>query len=142
MPTSIPPVAKIADFGLTRELVTESLAPQDSRTRDVANPTWLSPEVIKGESHGLASDIYPLGIIFWELYSRKHPFENFPFIVDMEENIVKGVRPAVFDDCPTEYMALMARAWAAHPAVRPSASEILLKLEVSINTLFSLNSLY
>lgn len=66
----------------------------------------------------------------WELYSRKHPFENYPFAIDMEEDIVKGVRPPVFNDCPAEFTALMARCWAATPSVRPSAVETIEKLDV------------
>eukprot|EP01127_Copromyxa_protea_P009768 TRINITY_DN2323_c0_g1_i1.p1 TRINITY_DN2323_c0_g1~~TRINITY_DN2323_c0_g1_i1.p1 ORF type:complete len:1850 (-),score=340.01 TRINITY_DN2323_c0_g1_i1:35-5485(-) len=131
--TDILPVAKIADFGLTRELVTENFAPQLSRNRDVANPTWLAPEVIRGDPHGVSSDIYPLGIIFWELYSKKHPFDNYPFATDMEEDILKGVRPPVFSDCPAEYMSIMARCWAGNPSVRPTAPELTEKIEGIIN---------
>ena len=66
----------------------------------------------------------------WELYSRKHPFENYPFVVDMEEDIVKGVRPPVFSDCPPEFTSLMVRCWAANPSVRPKAGEVVAELNV------------
>jgi hypothetical protein len=36
----------VADFGLTKELRTEHLKGQAAHKRDVANPTWLAPEVI------------------------------------------------------------------------------------------------
>ena len=48
MDHNAPVVAKIADFGLTQRLYVPSLR-ETSRSRDVANPTWLAPEIMRGD---------------------------------------------------------------------------------------------
>jgi serine/threonine protein kinase len=40
--------AKVADFGLTQNMLTEKLRGRQASNRHVANPTWLAPEVLKG----------------------------------------------------------------------------------------------
>jgi hypothetical protein len=41
------PCAKVGDFGLAKELLTENFRGQEATARDVVNPTWLAPEVIR-----------------------------------------------------------------------------------------------
>jgi len=68
---------KILDFGLAR-LVHEA---EDRRSLDVTNPgqvlgtvAYMSPEQARGENIGAPSDIFSLGIIFYEMAAGKHPF--------------------------------------------------------------------
>ncbi len=39
-------------------------------------PAWMSPEVISGQSVSTSTDIYGLGLIFWEMMSAEKPFEG------------------------------------------------------------------
>lgn len=52
---------------------------EDAKTRAVANPTWLAPEVTKGNSYSEKSDVYAFGVIMHEIMTRRHPFEEFNF---------------------------------------------------------------
>jgi serine/threonine protein kinase len=57
--------AKICDFGTCKSLFTEKLRGRKARDRDVMNPTWLSPEIIKGDSFGCSADVYAFGILYY-----------------------------------------------------------------------------
>jgi guanylate cyclase len=58
--------AKVADFGLS----------QRKKVGAAGTPYWLAPEVLRGETSNTAeSDAYAFGMIIWEVYSRKNPYE-------------------------------------------------------------------
>src|SRR5690349_8052541 len=61
-----PVVAKVTDFGLSSELVLPAIK-ESSVTRAVMNPTWLAPEITKGDEYSEKSDVYSFGIIVNEV---------------------------------------------------------------------------
>jgi len=52
-------LAKVADLGSVSRLYSE-IRESNSRNRLIANPLWLAPEIIRAESYGTASDVYPV----------------------------------------------------------------------------------
>lgn len=42
---------------------------------NVGSPIYMSPEVLKGGSHSFESDIYGLGVIWYELLHKRAPWE-------------------------------------------------------------------
>lgn len=123
-------VAKIADFGLTGHIFTDKFAAQKAREREVVNPVWLAPEVMREQPYGTAADVYPYGIILWELYARDHPFDEFKyeFMTDLENAIKEGVRPTIPDDCPSDYADFIRLCWDSDPLKRPSFKTIVEEL--------------
>jgi len=119
-------VAKVADFGLTGHVYAGNMAAQKARDRDVANPVWLAPEIIREEPYATAADVYPFGIILWELYAQAHPFDEFKyeFMTELERAIKAGTRPTIPEDCPEDYSAFIKACWDSEPAVRPSFKSI------------------
>lgn len=121
-----PSVAKIADFGLTGRAFTDFKAVAASE-RDVENPTWLAPEVMRNETYSTPSDVYPYGVMLWELIARQHPYDEFKFAwtTDLEAAIKSGTRPTIPADCPPRYAQLIRSCWATDPKDRPSFRTIL-----------------
>lgn len=120
-------VAKVADFGLTGHVYAGNMAAQKARDRDVANPVWLAPEIIREEPYATAADVYPYGIILWELYAQAHPFDEFKFefMTELEKAIKDGKRPTIPEDCPADYAQFVKACWDSDPALRPSFKSII-----------------
>jgi serine/threonine-protein kinase len=65
---------KIVDFGIAR---TREYGDKLTNTGEfVGTPGYLSPEVCVGQEVDERSDIFSLGIVFYEMLSGKVPFEN------------------------------------------------------------------
>jgi serine/threonine protein kinase len=64
--------AYVLDFGIARSLCWEADTAQDGIV--LGTPDFMSPEQIKGEETDPTTDIYSLGIIFYEMVTGKLPF--------------------------------------------------------------------
>jgi tetratricopeptide (TPR) repeat protein/predicted Ser/Thr protein kinase len=65
--------ASIMDFGIARSLETTTAMTRTGAL--LGTPTYMSPEQAQGHKVDLRSDLYTLGIIFYELLTGKPPFE-------------------------------------------------------------------
>ncbi|KAL3910117.1 MAG: hypothetical protein SGILL_007816, partial [Bacillariaceae sp.] len=115
--------AKVSDFGLT----------QKQRLGAAGTPYWTAPEVILGQTSNTAeSDVYAFGIILYELYSRKHPYEGEQFETVLREVCDPEInkRPTLPEgSCPVEIQAMMADCLDTDPTKRPTFEELDLRLK-------------
>ena len=68
---------KLLDFGIAKPLQLDT--PQTELTQAIGRhltPGYASPEQWRGEALGTTSDIYALGIVFYELLVGQHPFHH------------------------------------------------------------------
>lgn len=64
----------ILDFGISKTVnLAGDLTRPDER---IGTPYYMSPEHIRGEACDTRSDLYSLGVIFFELLSARRPFPN------------------------------------------------------------------
>jgi serine/threonine protein kinase/outer membrane protein assembly factor BamB len=63
---------KIGDFGLARLLVGRMQT--DSTIRGMGTPAYMSPELCRGEQQDHRSDIYSLGVLFFEMATGQLPY--------------------------------------------------------------------
>ncbi|CAI2201181.1 18696_t:CDS:1, partial [Funneliformis geosporum] len=85
------------------------------------------PEVINGKGYTFASDIYSIGMLMWEVSSGQQPFADFEHNYDLAINLMKGIRPLIVQETPTEYKNLMIQCWDADPLKRPDAETLFYK---------------
>ena len=62
---------KIVDFGAA--LLTNT---QHTQIRDVGTPSYMSPEQVRGESLGFASDMFSLGVVLYGMFTGARPFSG------------------------------------------------------------------
>jgi class 3 adenylate cyclase len=106
--------AKISDFGLSHK----------KEKAAMGTPLWMAPELLRGEAlNSPMSDMYSVGIILYELYSRKHPYDG-----EDDRDVIRLVcdkkvnkRPPVPEGCPPKIVKLMKFLLLADPSLRASA---------------------
>eukprot|EP01025_Chloroclados_australasicus_P033549 TRINITY_DN3425_c0_g1_i3.p1 TRINITY_DN3425_c0_g1~~TRINITY_DN3425_c0_g1_i3.p1 ORF type:complete len:1239 (-),score=140.11 TRINITY_DN3425_c0_g1_i3:2114-5830(-) len=118
---------KLADFGLSKMKESTFLTEQ---TNNPGTSSYMAPEVLESRANiDEKCDIYALGVILWELYTKQKPWwdetpqkrYNHGQIVFQVVN--KKNRPRIPDHCPPYLRNLIERCWAQNPQVRPSAEE-------------------
>lgn len=68
--------ARLGDFGVAVLPGEESSLEQ--LKRGVGTMDYMAPEVLKGSGYTSRSDLYALGVTFYEILSGKHPFADAP----------------------------------------------------------------
>ncbi len=63
---------KVADFGIARALAT--ISPEEQSEVVWGSPQYFSPEQASGSAPSPASDVYSLGVIFYEMLTGRLPF--------------------------------------------------------------------
>lgn len=111
--------AKVCDFGLSK------------KRRDTVSGTlfWLSPEYLIGnEDYNESCDMYSMGIILNEVYSRTRPYAGE--VLDLKALLIEicdrrvNKRPAMADSLPPRMGDLVKKLWSRNPNVRPSAKDL------------------
>jgi len=68
---------RLLDFGISKLLAPDDSGEIRTRTDFVAlTPAYASPEQLRGEPVGFASDLYSLGILLYELATGSHPHRH------------------------------------------------------------------
>jgi tetratricopeptide (TPR) repeat protein len=126
-----PPRAVITDFGLSREMrptaETQSLFGPNAI---VGTPAYMAPEQLRGEGVSIASDVYSLGVVAFELMTGRLPFEGETALAialkRMQESAPspREFRPDIPDQCEWAIRACLS----ANPAERPSSAKRFLDL--------------
>lgn len=95
-------------------------------------PFWMAPELLRGTSaNTAASDVYAFGIILYEVFSRKDPYEGedakevMKLVADPKVN----KRPPIPRNCPPLVEGLMTDCLVEDPQERPTAEEISIRLK-------------
>jgi len=75
---------KISDFGISRVL--ETISRTEKHSEIWGSPYYISPELASGNSPSPASDVYSLGVILYEVFTEKLPFEDDDALVLIEKH--------------------------------------------------------
>eukprot|EP00118_Oscarella_pearsei_P019958 m.214846 g.214846 ORF g.214846 m.214846 type:complete len:1268 (+) comp39820_c0_seq3:292-4095(+) len=85
---------------------------------------WKAPEAVLKKGYGTSADVFSFGIVLWEVFTRKLPYENvqgkYRFMCDLMDDIVTGLRPVIPHLCPRSYCQLMKACWDKNSSARPT----------------------
>jgi tetratricopeptide (TPR) repeat protein len=66
---------KLLDFGIAKLIDAEAGLEQTATANVFLTPMYASPEILRGQPATVASDIYSLGIVLYELLAGRRPFD-------------------------------------------------------------------
>ena len=67
---------KLLDFGIAKMIDAESGREQTATVNLFLTPMYASPEILRGEPATVASDVYSLGVLLYELLTGRRPFHT------------------------------------------------------------------
>ena len=110
--------AKVADFGISAKHKAGGAG---------GTPYWMAPEVLSGAvKNTTESDIYSFGIVLYEVFSRKEPYEGEPYesVVEQICDLQINKRPPIPYGMPHDFESIMKECLEASPEKRPTAEEL------------------
>ena len=120
---------KVADFGIARAVSSSTLTQSGSVLGSVQ---YFSPEQAKGAPVGVASDIYSLGCVLYEMLTGTVPFKGESPIAIALKHLqeqpppIRQLRPGL----PPAVESLVARCLAKDPSLRfPSALALIREIQ-------------
>ena len=126
-------VAKVMDYGIARARRFEGLTVTGTF---LGTPEYAAPETAEGKPTDARSDLYSLGIIFYELVTGTKPFVGSTPFVTLQKHCTETPTPpsAVAPGTPRRLEAIILRLLSKDPAGRyPGAEELLIDLRGYLN---------
>ncbi len=118
---------RVVDFGIARTPQEEAETPQL-----FATALYVAPERVEGKSASVASDVYGLGLVLYEMLVGKPPFTSANAAVLLRDHVVRQPVPPshLRPSLPKELDAIVLKALAKDPALRyPRASDMATELQ-------------
>ncbi|KAF3691194.1 Mast/stem cell growth factor receptor Kit [Channa argus] len=125
-------VAKICDFGLARDITTDSNYVVKGNARLPVK--WMSPESIFECVYTFESDVWSYGILLWEIFSLGNsPYPGMPVDAKFYKLIKEGYRMDAAEFAPSEMYQIMRSCWDADPFNRPPFRKIVERIEQQLS---------
>lgn len=116
---------KLADFGRAR-FVTDDWFEAPRKERICIK--WASPEVLIDSHYSTKSDVWAMGVVLWEVFSRaERPYAALPG-EQTAIYVVEGGRLDRPHHCPLDIYQIMCSCWKDDPRDRPTFRELYKKL--------------
>uniref|UniRef100_A0A8B9LVZ2 Serine/threonine-protein kinase PLK4 n=1 Tax=Astyanax mexicanus TaxID=7994 RepID=A0A8B9LVZ2_ASTMX len=110
---------KIADFGLATQLK----LPSEKHFTMCGTPNYISPEVATRSAHGLESDVWSLGCMFYAFLTGRPPFDTDTVKQTLNKVVLGEYQMATH--VSAEAQDLIRQLLQKDPTLRPSLSAVL-----------------
>ncbi|GLU15002.1 hypothetical protein SLE2022_315320 [Rubroshorea leprosula] len=125
---------KVTGFGLIR---LSQISPDKAKLAQPASHIdqsniYMAPEVFKDEIFDRSVDAYSLGIMLYEMIEGVQPFHPKPTEEVVKMMCLEGKRPSFkikAKSYPPDLKELIEECWDEKPVVRPTFSEIIVRLD-------------
>jgi serine/threonine-protein kinase len=114
---------KITDFGIAR--IDSSNLTMEGQL--LGTPNYMAPEQIQGREVDHRADIFSLGVVFYEMLTRRKPFQGENLTAVTHKIVYEPFAPPdeIVRDLPKAFTEILARCLEKDPGRRyPRASEI------------------
>ncbi|XP_035674931.1 uncharacterized protein LOC118414791 [Branchiostoma floridae] len=129
-------VAKIADFGLSRDVYVSSAYKRTNQggEEELLPLKWMALESLRDGVYTCESDVWSYGVLLWEIASfgeepRYAGGPMHPDVCTLLELLQKGVRLQQSKDCPLSVYRIIRCCWIVDPSKRPTPEELLQKID-------------
>ncbi|GLI59181.1 hypothetical protein VaNZ11_001013 [Volvox africanus] len=102
----------------------------------VGTVTHMAPELLQGCTLDPSLDIYSFGILMWEVYTGRAPYGTYAddnFAAVPQKVIQEGLRPKFPLQTPSHFKTLAMACWSSDASRRPSASELVTRLQALLD---------
>lgn len=130
-------LVKVSDFG-TAKTRTETQTQTQVTNSEPHTPNWTAPEIWQGKQHTVKSDIYSLGMVYWEIATNQIPHKGRDIFV-IHRLVVDGEHETIPDTVQLEFATIIKKCWTKEPDHRPNCSDLLKMLNECIQSEGKLN---
>ncbi|XP_078665856.1 uncharacterized protein LOC144908190 [Branchiostoma floridae x Branchiostoma belcheri] len=130
-------VAKIADFGLARDVYVSSAYERTEQggEEELLPLKWMAVESLRDGVYTCESDVWSYGVLLWEIASfgeepRYAGAPMHPDVCKLLELLRKGVRLQQPQNCPLPVYRVIRSCWVFNPSRRPTADELVRKINL------------
>jgi serine/threonine-protein kinase len=109
----------IMDFGLAA--ISDQLSGAEVRN---GTPAYMAPEQLKGSGVTAKSDIYALGLVLYELFTGRRPYDarNVQQLIDLQDSVNLASMTSVAPDIDPGVEKVIRRCLDPDPAKRPAGA--------------------
>ncbi len=117
---------RLADWGFVRDLSASALTQTGAA---VGTPVFMSPEQLRGEPVGPATDVFSLGVLLHLALADALPHEGKSVLELARAALARRRRPLTELGVPADLERIVHGALAPEPGERPSAGDVAAALE-------------
>ena len=115
-------VPKILDFGIAHFVQKRQ---RHTGRGFLGTPRYTAPEQIRGEKPTARTDLYAVGLVFYECLTGRDPFadiRDYPALIHAHLSVAPRRLSEVMDGVPADLDAMVACLLAKDPAARPESA--------------------